>query len=115
MVRVTDGRGKRVDPISTEGGSAKGDVPPPAAEPLAPEAIASNDELYVTGLHLAQYRHATRSPVLYWREALRRDPLDSRCNDAMGQWHLQRGELVVAEKFFRKAIDRLTRRNPESA
>jgi len=26
----------------------------------------------------------TRCPTLYWREALRRDPLDSRCNNAMG-------------------------------
>jgi hypothetical protein len=44
--------------------------------------IASADELYVTGLHLDQYRHATRCPTLYWREALRRDPLDARCNNA---------------------------------
>src|SRR5205085_446298 len=28
------------------------------------------------GLHLAQYRHATRMPEEYWREALRRDAGD---------------------------------------
>ena len=44
-----------------------------ATEPPAPADISSNDELYITGLHLDQYRHATRSPALYWREALRRD------------------------------------------
>ena len=49
--------------------------------------------------------------MLYWQEALRRDPLDSRCNNAMGLWHLRRGEFAVAEKHFRKAIERLTRRN----
>jgi tetratricopeptide (TPR) repeat protein len=87
-------------------------VPPPATEPPAPQDIASADELFITGLHLAQYRHATRSPVLYWREALRRDPLDSRSNNAVGLWHLQRGEFAVAEECFRKAIRRLTRRNP---
>jgi tetratricopeptide (TPR) repeat protein len=90
----------------------KGDVPPPATEPPQPEEISSADELFITGLHLEQYRHATRCPTLYWREALRRDPLDSRCNNAMGLWHLRRGEFVEAENHFRQAIERLTRRNP---
>jgi tetratricopeptide (TPR) repeat protein len=90
---------------------AKGKVPPPATEPPSPEEISSNDELFITGLHLEQYRHATRSPVVYWREALRRDPGDSRSNNALGLWHLRRGEFVEAEAFFRKAIERLTHRN----
>ncbi len=89
----------------------QGELPPTATEPPPPESIASNDELYVTGLHLEQYRHATCCPALYWREALRRDPLDSRCNNAMGLWYLRRGEFAVAEKHFRQAIERLTRRN----
>ena len=71
----------------------------------------SPDELYITGLHLDQYRHATRCPTLYWREALRRDPLDARCNNALGLWHLKRGEFAEAETYFRRAIERLTRRN----
>ncbi len=111
LVRLTDGEGNELIQYRPKM-VKKGEVPSPATEPPAPGAIASNDELYITGLHLAQYRHATRLPVLYWREALRRDPLDSRCNDAMGQWHLQRGEFVLAEKYLRKAIERLTRRNP---
>ena len=86
-------------------------VPPPATEPPAPADIASADELFITGLHLEQYRHATRSPALYWREALRRDPLDARCNNALGLWHLRRGEFAEAAKHFRNAIARLTRRN----
>jgi tetratricopeptide (TPR) repeat protein len=88
-----------------------GKVPPPATEPPLPEDIASNDELFIAGLHLQQYRHATRCPTLYWREALRRDPLDARCNNAMGLWHLDRGEFNEAEKYFLQAIERLTRRN----
>ena len=90
---------------------AKGEVPPPATEPPAPRDLASADELYVTGLHLDQYRHATRCPTVYWREALRRDPLDARCNNALGLWHYKRGEFTTAEKHFRQAIARLTRRN----
>jgi tetratricopeptide (TPR) repeat protein len=91
--------------------SAPSAVPPPATEPELPDAIASLDELYVTGLHLDQYRHATRSPVPYWREALRRDPGDSRCNNALGRWHLLRGEFAEAETYLRRAIGRLTLRN----
>ncbi len=49
--------------------------------------------------------------MIYWREALRRDPLDARCNNAMGLWHLRRGEFDAAKGHFRKAIERLTRRN----
>lgn len=109
-VRVTDSAGGDIITYQPKV-PAKGDVPPPASEPPAPEKIASADELFITGLHLEQYRHATRCPALYWREALRRDPLDSRCNNAMGRWHLKRGEFSVAEKYFRDAIQRLTRRN----
>ncbi len=86
--------------------------PQVATEPAAPEEIVSNDELYLTGLHLEQYRHATRQPELYWQEALRRDAGDARCNNAMGLWRLKRGEFAEAERHFRAAIARLTRRNP---
>jgi len=87
-------------------------APVAATEPPPPEEIASNEELYLTGLHLQQYRHATRSPEPYWREAVRRDPGDSRANTALGVWHLKRGEFVQAESHLRTAIARLTRRNP---
>lgn len=89
----------------------QGPMPLPASEPLPPEQMTSADQLYVTGLHLWQYRHATRSPLLYWQEALRRDPGDSRCNTALGSWHLQRGEFELAETHLRAAIARLTERN----
>ena len=88
------------------------EIPPPATETPAPCDITSADELFITGLHLEQYRHASRCPTSYWREALRRDPLDARCNNAMGLWHLKRGEFLEAEHCFRKAMERLTRRNP---
>jgi tetratricopeptide (TPR) repeat protein len=86
-------------------------APPAATEPSQPEEVSSNDELFVIGLHLEQYRHATRYPEPYWREAVRRDPGDSRCNNALGLWHLRRGEFQKAEQHFRVAIDRLTSRN----
>jgi tetratricopeptide (TPR) repeat protein len=89
-------------------------LPQPATEPPAPEDIAANDELYITGLHLEQYRHATRYPESYWEEALLRDPGDSRCNTSLGLLKLRRGQLAAAEKYLRRAIERQTRRNPNS-
>jgi tetratricopeptide (TPR) repeat protein len=91
---------------------ARHPVPPPATEPPLPADVKSNDELYLIGLHLEQYRHATRQPELYWREAVRRDPGDARCRHALGRWHLRRGEFAAAESELRLAIARLTSRNP---
>jgi tetratricopeptide (TPR) repeat protein len=79
------------------------------------ETIATCEELYLTGLHLDQYRHATRYPELYWEEALRRDPEDVRCNNALGLLRMRRGEFANAEAHFRHAVDRLVRRNPNPA
>ncbi len=110
LLRVTDSFGNEIISYQPKP-RAKSAVPPPATEPPLPENISSADELYVTGLHLEQYRHATRCPTLYWREALRRDPADARCNNALGRWHLQRGEFGAAETCLRKAIARLTHRN----
>ncbi len=87
------------------------DEPRVATEPELPENIATSEELYLAGLHLEQYRHATRAPEAYWREALRRDPSDSRSNHALGLWHLRRGEFADSERHFRAAIARLTERN----
>ncbi len=86
-----------------------------ATEPPPPAEVTGADELYLIGLHLEQYRHATRCPTLYWNEALRRDPGDSRCQLALGRWRLRRGEFAAAETHLRASIARLTRRNPNPA
>jgi tetratricopeptide (TPR) repeat protein len=91
---------------------AAGEAPRPAREPALPADISSSEELYLTGLHLAQYRHATRHAEDYWREALRRRPGDARSNTAMGWWHLSRGEFQVAASHFKTAIATLTQLNP---
>jgi tetratricopeptide (TPR) repeat protein len=86
---------------------------PPAFKPLPkPEEIQSNEELYLDGLHLYQYYHPTWAPEPYWQEALRRDPSDSRCNNAMGILYLNRGDFARAEGYFRQAVQTLTRLNP---
>ena len=87
-----------------------------ATEPLPPAEMQSSDELYFTGEHLELYRHPTRSPELYWQEALTRDPGDARCHIGMGKRALRQARWDDAAEHFRAAIKRLTCRhpNPES-
>jgi tetratricopeptide (TPR) repeat protein len=91
--------------------SAASGLPLPASEPPPPAELTSAEELYLTGLHLEQYRHATRDPEPYLREALRRDAGGSRANTALGAWYLRRGELDEAVRHLRVALERLTRWN----
>ena len=107
--------GKEIIQYRAEAQSGRTSLPEPATEPPAPKEIHSNDELYITGLHLEQYRHATRYPEPYWEEALRRDRFDSRSNTALGLLKLRRGQLTEAEMHFRLAIQRQTKRNPNPA
>ncbi len=95
-------------PLPNEGGP----IPSPATPARPPSEIASNEELFLNGLHLEQYRHATYGPEPYYEEALRRDPLDSRCHNALGLLLYRRGKFAEAEAHFRQAIGGLTRRNP---
>ena len=87
-------------------------VPEPARRPATPAETATHEELYLTGLHLEQYRHATYTASDYYEEALRRDPSDIRCNNAQGLLLLRRGMPAKAEPHFRTAVESLTRRNP---
>lgn len=87
-------------------------VPDAAEAALLPEEIKTNEQLYLTGLHLEQYRHATYNPVDYYEEALRRDPLDYRCNNALGLWYIRKGRFEKAEEYLRKAVKVIMKRNP---
>ncbi len=86
--------------------------PLPATPAPPPAAVDSNEALFLHGLHLEQYRHATYRPEAYYQEALRRDPLDSRCHNALGRLLLRRGQFAAAESHLRQALASLTRRNP---
>ncbi len=88
------------------------EIPEPAKAIERPEKTDSVESLYLAGLHLEQYRHATREPADYYREALRRDPGDARSNMALGKLLYRRGRFAEAEPYLRRAIERLTRHNP---
>ncbi len=87
-------------------------IPDAAEAALRPEEIMSCEQLFLTGQHLEQYRHATYNPVDYYEEALRRDPLDVRNNNALGLWYLRKCRFDLAEQYLRKAVSVITRRNP---
>lgn len=84
----------------------------PRQPALPPKDIATVEELYLNGRHLTQYKHFAYQPKDYFEEGLRRDSGDARCNAAMGEYCLNRGEFAKAEEYFTKAIERLTLRNP---
>lgn len=87
-------------------------IPDPAEAVLSPGNTKTNDQLYLSGLHLEQYRHATWNPTDYYEEALRRDPDDVRCLNQLGLWYLRRGRFDKAEGYLRKAQKVLYKRNP---
>ena len=87
-------------------------IPDAAEAALSPQDTKTIDQLYLTGLHLEQYRHATWSALDYYEEALRRDPLDYRCNMQMGLWYLRRARFRKANPYLETAVRVQKRRNP---
>ena len=87
-------------------------LPDPAEAAKDPEKLMTCEELYLTGLHIEQYRHATYRPDPYYLEGLKRDPGDIRLNNAYGSLLLRRGQFERAEQYFRKALERCTWKNP---
>lgn len=109
---VTDNSGHELVSWQPEAITEKKEIPAAATAAKLPAEIEQVEELFLNGLHLEQYRHATFNPVDYYEEALRRSPGDVRCNNAMGLLLLRRGQFSKAEPYFRKAITTLTTRNP---
>ena len=87
-------------------------IPDSAEAALLPEQIKTNEQLYLTGMHLEQYRHATWLATDYYEEALRRDPNDIRCLNALGLWYIRKGRFAKAEDYLRKAVKLSMKRNP---
>ena len=110
-ISVTDNAGNILVDWQTEPDKVR-PIPEAAKPAKAPNEIKSIEQLYLRGLHLEQYRHATYNPTDYYEEALRREPGDVRNNNALGLWLLRRGKITEAEVCFRIAIDTITERNP---
>ena len=111
-VSVTSTEGVELVAYQPDDSTAEPTIPEPAIAAKAPAEVDTNEQLFLTGHHIEQYRHATYSATDYYEEALRRDPKDSRCNNAMGLWYHKHGQFAKAEPYFRAAIHTLTARNP---
>ncbi|MFG6687737.1 DUF5107 domain-containing protein [Mariniflexile sp. HNIBRBA6329] len=103
--------GRELLSIKTEEQEGK-ETPEAAKAAFSPEETETCEQLYLTGLHLEQYRHATYIATDYYLEALKRDPSDVRNNNAMGLWLLRRGKFTEAENYFKEAIKTQLQRNP---
>ncbi len=110
-LEITDDKGRKKLSWSPEPAAEK-PIPEPAKAALAPEQVGSVEQLFLTGHHIEQYRHATFSAADYYLEGLRREPTDIRCNNAMGLWLLRKGRFAEAEKYLRQAVATQTERNP---
>lgn len=88
------------------------EVPEPAKAAPLPEDCETTEDLFLYGLHVEQYRHATYHPEDYYLEGLRRDPTDIRLNNAYGRCLLKKCDFTGAEKYFRKAVEKSIRSNP---
>ncbi|TWT80060.1 tetratricopeptide repeat protein [Planctomycetes bacterium CA13] len=96
----------------TPPGEQNQNVPEPAKAIDEPEQLDSTESLFLAGQHIEQYRHATRRPMPYYDEALRRDPGDIRSNNAKGKLLHRQGCFKEAIGYFENAVDRMTRHNP---
>ena len=111
QIVVTDNKGIILVSYQPEK-NADQDIPAAAVAAKQPAEIEQVEDLFLNGLHLEQYRHATYNPLDYYEEALRRSPGDVRCNNAIGLLLLKRGQFAKAEPYFRTAIKTITKRNP---
>ncbi len=110
-IMVLDGTGIQLVSYQPEIVEQK-EIPSAATAAKLPAEIEQIEELYLNGLHLEQYRHATFNPIDYYEEGLKRNPSDIRCNNAMGLLLLRRGQFEKATPFFERAIKTGTQRNP---
>jgi tetratricopeptide (TPR) repeat protein len=111
VVKVVSAGGNELVGLKFEN-TEKPEIPSAASPAKLPSEISSIEDLYLNGLHIEQYRHATYQAADYYQEALRREPGDTRCNNAMGLLLLRSGQFSKAEPYFRKAITTVTGRNP---
>ncbi|MBN2269856.1 MAG: DUF5107 domain-containing protein, partial [Sedimentisphaerales bacterium] len=84
-------------------------MPKPVKPPQAPKDIKTVEELYLTGLRLDQFHHATLKPYPYYEEALKRDPNNALVNTELGILYCKRGMFKEAQAALTRAIDRLTK------
>ncbi|MDR2439196.1 MAG: DUF5107 domain-containing protein [Planctomycetaceae bacterium] len=85
------------------------ELPKPVESTKPVEEYKSVEELYLTGLRLEQFHNARIDPMIYYNEALKRDPNDSRVNTAIGIRFAREARWEEAETHLRHAVERLSK------
>lgn len=98
--------------LTFDGNVKKHDIPEPAKAAPLPQDCKTNEDLYLYGTHIEQYRHATRRAGDYYLEGLRRDKTDMRLNNAYGMLLFKKGYIRESGQYFRNAVEKQTRSNP---
>ena len=98
--------------LTFDGNVKKQEIPEPAKAAPLPKECKTNEDLYLYGLHIEQYRHATRRAEDYYLEGLKRDKTDIRLNNAYGMLLFRKGCIQESEQYFKAAIEKQTRSNP---
>ncbi|MBV9878045.1 MAG: DUF5107 domain-containing protein [Verrucomicrobia bacterium] len=111
-IRLVDQNGRELLIYKPEPRRPPASLPEPAKEPKRPSEIPSNDQLFLVGEHLEQYRHPTRDPEPYWQEAVKRDPGDYRSRIALARRCIARFEFQEAVRHLSQAVERLSERHP---
>lgn len=101
--------------LSFDGNVKKQEIPEAAEAAPLPEHCKTTEDLYLYGLHIEQYRHATRRAEDYYLEGLRRDNTDIRLNNAYGMLLFKKGCIQESEQYFRAALAKQIRSNPNPA
>lgn len=109
---ITDESGVNVLEYNPLKDSESKELPSAATAALLPADVETVEQLFLTGQHLEQYRHATYHPMPYYLEGIKREPSDIRCNNAIGLWKLKKGLFEESIPYFNTAIATMTGKNP---
>ena len=85
----------------------------PLPEPVTPldmdpKSIDNIEDLYYIGMRNLQFHQAHVDPNIYFKEAVRRDPLDVRSNTQLGIYWRKAGDYEKAKKHLRASLVRQT-------
>jgi tetratricopeptide (TPR) repeat protein len=73
-----------------------------------PDQIKNSEELFLAGQRIDQFHNPGLDADPFWLEALKRDSGNISANTGMGLLCLRKAKYTEAEKYFNKAIERLT-------
>jgi tetratricopeptide (TPR) repeat protein len=87
-------------------------VPEPTHEgvpiPLQPENYKNDEALFLAGQRIDEFHNPTLDADPYWLEVIRRDSGNVAANTGMGIISLRNAKYADAEKYLRRAINRLS-------